>query len=177
MTISVLMYHIPFPTAVAASTRFGNLIGAGDLKSARIAFNTYYFVFVGIGLFNMALVVSMRHVIAQIFTNDADVRRLVITVLPIVAASQLFDATNALSSGLTRGLGRQKIAGWFNFGVYYFLCIPLSLLLTFGPPKMELVGLWIGPLTGLGIIALGLYFYLKYSDWEKAVEEAKQREE
>lgn len=177
MTISVAMYHIPFPTSVAASTRFGNLIGFGDLPSARIAFNTYYAIFIGIGIFDIILVTALRHVIAQVFTDDAAVRRLVVGVLPIVAAAQLFDATCALSNGLTRGLGRQMIAGCINFGVYYLFGIPLSLLLTFGPPHLELIGLWVGPLTGLGLTALILYLYMRASNWEKATEEARQREE
>ncbi|KAK1591091.1 hypothetical protein Q3G72_002192 [Acer saccharum] len=115
MTVSVLMYHIPFPTAVAASTRFGNLIGFGDLIAARIAFNTAYIIFLGIGVFDIILLTSLRHVIAQVFTDDPVVRKLFVAVLPIVAAAQLLlDAMCALSNALARGLGRQHIAGWVN---------------------------------------------------------------
>ncbi len=177
MTIAVLMFHLPFPTAVAASTRFGNLIGLGNLPAARIAFKTYYTMFVAIGTFDIILLTSLRHVIAQVFTDDLVVRKTIVAVLPIVAAAQLFDAFCALSNALTRGLGRQAIAGWVNLGVYYCFAIPLSLLLTFGPPKMELSGLWTGPLIGLGMVATILYFYMRLSDWSKAVEDAREREE
>lgn len=177
MTVSVLMYHIPFPTSVAASTRFGNLIGRGDLDTARTAFSTYYTIFLGIGFFDVVLLTSLRHVIAQQFTADPTVRSLIIAVIPIVAAAQVFDAFCALSNGLTRGLGRQSIAGWTNLGVYYLFAVPLSLLLTFGPPNLELTGLWIGPLSGLGMTALILHVYMRYADWGKAVEEARFRAE
>lgn len=177
MTISVMMYHIPFPAAVAASTRFGNLIGFGDLVAARIAFNTFYIIFLGIGVFDIVLLTSLRKVIAQSFTNDPVVRQFVVAVLPIVAAAQLFDAMCALSNALARGLGRQHIAGWVNLGVYYLFGVPLSFLLTFGPPKLELTGLWIGPLIGLGLTATILYFYMRYADWNLAVEDARDREE
>lgn len=178
MTVSVLMYHIPFPIAVAASTRFGNLIGQNNLASARVAFNTYYLLFVGvIGVFDIILLTSLRHVIATLFSRDPAVKVLIIGVLPFVAAAQLFDAVGALSNGLIRGLGRQKIAGWTNFVVYYLFSIPLSLLLTFGPPKLGLPGVWIGPLIGLGVTAGILFIYMTYADWSKAVEEARLREE
>lgn len=177
MTVAILMFHIPFPTSVAASTRFGNLIGLGNLSAARIAFNTYYAIFVAIGIFDIILLTSLRHTIAQAFTDDPAVRKIIVAVLPIVAAAQLFDALCALSNALTRGLGRQAIAGWVNLGVYYCFAIPLSLLLTFGPPHLELSGLWIGPLIGLGMVATILYLYMRFADWDKAVEEARGREE
>lgn len=177
MTIAVLMVHIPYPTSIAASTRFGNLIGLGDLIAARTAFNTFYVIFLGIGLFDVTLLTSARHVIARSFTDDPVVRGLIVAVLPIVAAAQLFDAMCAISNGMTRGLGRQKIGGWVNILVYYVFGIPLSLLLTFGPSRMELIGLWIGPLIGLGLTAIILYVYMRYADWSLAVEEARGREE
>lgn len=177
MTVAVMIYHIPFPISIAGSTRFGNLIGLGDLDSARVAFNTYYTIFLGIGVFDIVLLTSLRHVIARVFTDEESVRLIIIEVLPIVAAAQLFDAMCALSNGLTRGLGRQRIAGWTNLGVYYLFGVPLSLLLTFGPPRMDLVGLWIGPLIGLGMTSSILCVYMKYADWDKAVEEARGREE
>lgn len=177
MTVCVMLYHIPFPISVAGSTRFGNLIGAGHLISARTAFNTYYVIFLAIGTFDIVLLTSLRHIVARAFTHDPVVRHLLVGVLPVAAAAQLFDAVCALSNALTRGLGRQKIAGWVNLGVYYCFGVPLSLLLTFGPPKLELIGLWSGPLTGLGLTGLILYIYMRYADWGKAVEEAREREE
>lgn len=177
MTIAVLMVHIPYPTSIAASTRFGHLIGLGDLIAARTAFNTFFTIFLGIGLFDVTLLTSLRHVIAQSFTDDPVVRELIVAVLPMVAAAQFFDAMCSISNGLARGLGRQKIAGWVNIFSYYIFGIPLSLLLTFGPPKLELIGLWIGPLIGLGFTAIILYVYMRYADWGLAVEEARGREE
>lgn len=177
MTISVAMYHVPMPTAIAASTRFGNLIGLGDLPSAKVAFKAYYSIFFAIGIFDIIVLTSLRHVIARVFTDDQVVRTLIIEVLPIVAAAQLFDALGVLSNALTRGLGRQKIAGWVNLGVYYLFGVPLSLLLTFGPSHLGLTGLWIGPLIGLGMSGLILYLYMRYADWSKAVDEARLREE
>lgn len=165
------------PTAVAASTRFGNLIGHGALTAARKAWTTYYFVFIGIGVLDITVLTSLRHVIANSFTDDVVVRNIIIKILPVVAAAQMFDALACISNGLLRGLGRQRIGGWTNLGVYYGWAIPLSLVLTFGPLKMGLLGLWIGPLSGLGIVTVIVTLYMRFTDWQAAVDEARAREE
>jgi multidrug resistance protein, MATE family len=177
MTVCVTIYHIPFPISIAASTRFGNLIGYGALKAARTAWKTHYLLFVGIGLMDLVILTSLRHTIAAIFTSDKVVREHITSVLPIVASAQLFDALLAISNGLLRGLGRQNIGGWVNLGVYYLLALPLSFTLTFGPPRLELAGLWVGPCLGLGLGALMMGLYMRFTDWEKAVEDARSREE
>jgi MATE family multidrug resistance protein len=175
MSVAVTMYHIPMPVAVAASTRFGNLIGHGAVTAARKAWRIYYAVFIGIGIFDIVVLTSLRHVIARSFTDDVDVQYIIITTIPVVAAAQMFDAMACLVNGLLRGLGRQKVGGWVNLGVYYAWAIPLSLLLTFGPPKLGLLGLWVGPLSGLGIVTVIVTLYLKWSNWQMAVDEAKAR--
>ena len=117
--VSILVYHLPMPASIAASTRLGNLIGCGALDAARVAVTTYYFIFLGIGLFNLSFLVAMKDVIPRIFSNDFEVRNVVSLVMPICAAFQLVDSTTSLCNGLLRGLGLQYIGGWTNLVVYY----------------------------------------------------------
>lgn len=177
MTVCVAIYHVPFPISIVASTRFGNWVGSGLLIAARKAWRTFYLVFICIGLCDLILLTSLRHVIAQIFTQDEDVRAIIVKVLPIVASAQLFDALLAISNGLLRGLGLQRIGGYINFAVYYVFALPLSFFLTFGPPKLELQGLWIGPVLGLGLGSFCMWFYMRVADWNRCLEEARSREE
>ena len=176
-SIGVFIFHIPFPISIAASTRFGNLIGFGAFKSARKAFKLYYAIFAFIGVMDIILLTSLRNVIPQYFTDDPKVRKLIAQTMPVLAALQVFDATTALSNALLRGLGRQHVGGWVNLGAYYVFAIPLSLFLTFGPLKMGLSGLWYGPCAGLGLCTFALATYMATADWRKAVEEARMREE
>lgn len=177
MTVVVTMYHIPFPISIAASTRFGNLIGYGALNAARTAWNTYYLIFTAIAIFDVVLLTSCRHVIAATFTTDETVKAIIANAMPIVAITQLFDAFVAISNGLLRGLGRQKVGGFVNLGVYYLFALPLAFFLCFGPLKMGLGGLWAGPAAGLGCAALAMATYMRCTDWQKAVEDARAREE
>lgn len=177
MTVCVLMYHIPFPVSIAASTRFGNLIGYGALGAARTAARTYAIVFIGIGIFDFIFLVSLKEYIPLLFSKDLEVQARVAEVMPVVAAAQLFDATTALVNGLMRGLGRQFIGGLINLGVYYIFAVPVALFLSFGPPRLSLAGLWIGPCTGLALISFSEGAYIKWSNWQRAVDDARSREE
>lgn len=129
MTVGVLMYHIPFPVSIAATTRFGNLIGYGALGAARTAALTYTIVFIVIGIFDITLMVSLKNYIPVLFSKDPEVHAKVAEVMPVVAAAQFFDATTALCNGLVRGLGRQFVGGFINLGVYYVFAVPLALFL------------------------------------------------
>ena len=177
MTTSVLIYHIPFPVAVAASTRIGNLIGSGSLQATRTALLTYLAVFSIIGLFDMVVLILLRDILPLAFTSDPRVISIVSGVMPIVAAFQLFDSTTALMNAVLRGLGRQSIGGIANLGVYYIFAVPCALWLSFGVPKLGLWGLWIGPACGLAGITAFEGAYIWACSWEKAVEDAKSRDE
>lgn len=195
--VAILMYRLPMSAGIAASTRLGNLIGSGDLNAARVAVQTYYFIFLGIGCCDLSFLLVMKDFIPRIFSNDVDVRNLISLVMPICAAFQLVDSTTSLCNGLLRGLGLQYIGGWTNLAVYYGVSsvlvstpipprallinsefsIPLSLCLTFGPPQLGLWGLWTGPAAGLAGVTIINSIFIKRISWKKCVEEARRRSE
>ncbi|KAF1976178.1 MATE efflux family protein [Bimuria novae-zelandiae CBS 107.79] len=176
MTTAVMIYHIPFSTSVAVSTRLGNLIGAGALPAARIATRTYILIFLSIGLLDATFLTLTRHILPRAFTSDPEVIRIVASVMPILALFQLSDAGTALANAVLRGLGRQDIGGYVNLGVYYLVAIPTALALCFGPPKLDLKGMWTGCLLGSCLIWMVEGVYCRVWRWEKAVEEARGRE-
>lgn len=55
----LLVWHIPFSTSVAISTRIGHLMGAGMIGNARKVAGWYTWMFVAFGLLNMVLVVAL----------------------------------------------------------------------------------------------------------------------
>ena len=177
MTVAIIMYHIPFPVSIVATTRFANLIGAGAIRAARVAAKSYVVCFIGIGLFDIILLVSLRNILPKAFTEDEEVRLKVSEALPVVAAAQFFDSLAALSNGMMRGLGRQAIGGWLNLAVYYIFAVPLALFLAFGSPQLNLAGFWIGLGSGLAAIALVEGAFIKWSNWQRAVDDARSREE
>ncbi|KAH6644684.1 mate-domain-containing protein [Boeremia exigua] len=176
MTMAVSIYHIPFAVGVAVSTRLGNLIGAGSLRAARIATKCYILTFLAIGIIDCIVLAACKNVLPKAFTTDPEVREIVSTVLPLLAVFQFCDSTTALVNALLRGLGKQAIGGWCNLFVYYVIAVPLALALCF-PADWKLLGLWTGCAVGSSCISITEGIYIKFYNWEHAIEEARGREE
>ncbi len=168
-TLSIITFQIPFPISIAASTRLGNLIGAGLPGASQVCINVTLAMACCAGAFNVVMLTTLRHHIPKVFTSDPDVSDLIINVLPLFAAFQMFDALAANSSGLLRGIGRQKIGGWIAVSCYYGvsirrdhfsilipdrnilqIAIPVSFGVAFGL-RWSLFGLWTGPAVGLSL--------------------------
>jgi MATE family multidrug resistance protein len=177
MTTCMVMFHIPFSVSVAVSTRLGNLVGSGNLDAAKIATRTYVIIFVVMGLVDGAFLTLARNVLPKAFSDDPKVIAIAASVMPVLAAFQLFDSTTALVNGLLRGLGRQKIGGYANLFVYYIVAVPLALFLCFGPPDLKLEGLWIGCVVGSALITISEGAYCKLFNWQKAIDDASVRDE
>lgn len=122
-TLSIITFQIPFPVSIAASTRLGNLIGAGLPGASQVCINVTFVMACCAGAFNAVMLTTLRYHIPKLFTSDPIVTDLIINVIPLFAAFQMFDALVANSSGLLRGMGRQKIGGWIAVSCYYGVSI------------------------------------------------------
>jgi MATE family multidrug resistance protein len=176
MSLAVAIYHVPFSVGVAVSTRLGNLIGSGSLSSARTATRTYILTFLLIGVFDFTFLTAARNVLPKAFSTDPEVISIVSTVLPLLAVFQFCDSTTALANAILRGLGLQAIGGWANLFVYYVIAVPLALFLCFRS-DWKLVGLWAGCAVGSSCITAAEGVYMYFYDWDRAVEDARRREE
>lgn len=140
-SVTGITFQIPFPMAVAASTRIANLIGATLHEHARMAAKVAVFFSVVVGIFNLLFLSLLRNLIPRLFTPDEDVIELVGALLPLCAAFQLFDAIQANTNGILRGIGRQEIGGYIALFAYYIIGMPISFGLAFGA-GWGLWGLW-----------------------------------
>ena len=149
-TAASITFQIPFPISIAASTRVANLIGATLADAAKTTAKVALVVAVGVGVFNVILLSSLRNYIPQLFTSDPEVIELVANILPLCAAFQLFDALAACCNGILRGLGRQEVGGWVQLFCYYAVAMPISMGTAFGL-HWDLYGLWSGVALALGL--------------------------
>lgn len=174
-TCSVLVWHVPFSTGVAVTTRIGHLVGAGALKTAKRVISFYAIVFVCIGIFDGLLLLALRHAIPKFFSDDPDVQAIATRTMPFVALFQVMDAIIAGCSGTLRGFGRQSICAWAAFIVNYCGAVPLALWLELGRPHLELMGCWTALEGGMIVIAVVEVSTLKLMSWQRCVEDAKSR--
>lgn len=92
--------------------------------------------------------------------NNAEVRALVLSFLPIAAAFMLFDATQVAANQLLRGLKDVKLPMWITGISYWVVGFPVAWYLGL-KTEIGAVGIWYGLLAGLAVasVLLGCRFY------------------
>ncbi|MEO8275867.1 MAG: MATE family efflux transporter [Thermoanaerobaculia bacterium] len=153
LNLASITYMVPLGIALGASTRVGNLIGAREPVAAARAGWVALALGSGVMALFALLFIAGRSLIPSWFTPDAAVIALAATLLPIVAAFELFDGLQVVGGGILRGMGRTRPAALFNLIGYYALGLPLAAWLG-RPERLGLVGIWWGLALGLAIVAI-----------------------
>ena len=152
---------MPLGIALAAVTRVGNLIGAGQPAEADRA------AWVAFGLGGGVMALSGlafffgRAWLPTLFTHDPVVIAATTAILPVVAAFQVFDGLQVVGGGVLRGMGQTRPAAIANLLGYYVLALPLGWWLAFRA-GLGVVGLWWGLALALAIVALLLLGYVRW---------------
>lgn len=152
LNLASITYMVPLGIGLGASTRVGNLIGAGEPRAAQRAAWVAFALGGGVMAVFALLFVAGRSIIPFWFTPDAAVVALAATLLPVVAAFELFDGLQVVASGVLRGMGRTRPAALFNLVGYYALGLPLAAWLGHRE-RLGLVGIWWGLALGLAVVA------------------------
>lgn len=159
LNLASIAYMVPLGISIAATTRVGNLLGAGDRPGAQRA-AWVAFALGGTVMLAFALVfVAGRTWIPAWYTSAPAVIALAAAVLPIVAAFELFDGLQVVGGGILRGVGRTRPAAIANLFGYYALGLPLGWWLA-GPGGLRLAGLWWGLAAGLFAVAVVLVVWI-----------------
>jgi len=156
-----LIYMMPLAMASASGVLTGQAIGAGDRLRARRT----GFVGIGSGLFFACLVAFAvwfgREAIAGLYTRDAEVRTVAITLLAYVATYHLFDALSAVAVSVLRGYKKTVVPMFCNIVALWGLGLGGGYLLAFGSStQMGAAGFWIAGTAGVltGSVLIIVYF-------------------
>lgn len=167
INMAALSFMVPLGLAQGAATRVGNRIGAGDPRTAQRA----AWVSLAMGAAFMCLAaltfVLLRDVLPRIYTTERVVLEAASAILPIAAAFQIFDGTQAVGCGILRGMGRVRPAMIFNLVSYWCLALPLGAWLAFSQ-GWGLAGIWWGLVLGLGVVATSLVAWIRVRGPEHA---------
>jgi len=155
LNFASVTYMVPLGISSAAAVSVGHAIGAGDAARARRA--GWMAMALGTGFMVLAaiLLVVFPRPLIEMYTRDARVLAAGPALLGIVAAFEIFDAIQIVSTGSLRGLGETRAPMWANFVGYWVLGLPLGFFLCFGL-RWGIYGLWIGLTLALIVIALAL---------------------
>ncbi|PUZ72248.1 hypothetical protein GQ55_2G378400 [Panicum hallii var. hallii] len=168
----VFMISVGFNAA--ASVRVGNELGAGNPRSA--AFSAWMVTALSAFVSAIAGLVTflLRDKLSYIFTTGEVVSRAVADLCPLLVGTILLCGIQPVLSGVAVGCGWQAMVAYINIGCYYFIGIPIGVLLGF---KFDfgIKGLWGGMIGGTLIQTLILIWITLRTDWNKEVEEARKR--
>lgn len=161
LNMAALSFMMPLGVGLAASTRVGNLLGAGRPHDAQRAAWVSIALGAGVMALAAALFVLGRSVLPRIYTDEIAVIAAGAAILPIAAAFQIFDGVQVVGCGVLRGMGRTRPAAVFNLLGYWVIGLPLGgwLGLRAG---WGLGGIWWGLAIGLAVVATALVFWIRW---------------
>ena len=159
LNMASLSFMVPLGIALAATTRVGNLIGAGDRHAAqRAAWVAFGLAGLAMGVFG-ALYALFPRAWSRLYTDEAAVVLQAAAVMPSVAAFQVFDGLQVVGGGILRGMGKTRPPMLIHFLGFYGLGLPLAWLLTFRA-DWGLAGLWWGLALGLFAVAIAFVVWI-----------------
>lgn len=160
---TALIYMMPLAMSSAAGVLVGQAIGAGDMRRARMT------GLMGIGGgFGLACVVGLvvwfgRDTIAGLYTRDAQVHAIAVTLLGFVSCYHLFDATSAIAVSALRGYKKTVVPMFCNLVALWGIGLGGGYVIAFGHadrPAMGAAGFWLAGLAGMvvGSVLITSYF-------------------
>ncbi|CAI9777215.1 unnamed protein product [Fraxinus pennsylvanica] len=171
--ITSLVYVFPSSLSLGVSTRVGNELGARRPEKARISMIVSITCAVALGFAAMWFTTLMRHTWGRFFTKDVEILDLTAIALPIAGLCELGNCPQTTGCGVLRGSARPSIGANINLGSFYFVGMPVAVLMGF-VLKMGFSGLWLGLLVAQASCLLLMFYVLYTTDWIVEMERAKE---
>lgn len=150
LNISTVSFMLPSGIAAAVATRVGQLQGA-DKDWGRAAV-TGIAMGAGVMCLSALLFSLVPSGLGGLYTDDAAVIAVLVLLLPVAGAFQLFDGVQVVSFGALRGLADVRVPTAVNLLAYWGVGLPLAWFLAF---RWDLGarGVWMGLVLALAIVA------------------------
>ena len=152
-TFANMTFMIPLALSNAIAVKVGFANGAKNIADLK------RYSFVGITMSVMFMMVcaivyfSVPEFLIKLFTNDVELIKITVPVLYILAMFEVFDGLQVSLSGIFKGLKKTSVVLLSNMIGYWFVAIPLGLILAFRFNFM-LSGFWIGILVASIVLCL-----------------------
>jgi MATE family multidrug resistance protein len=143
LNCAALSFMVPLGISSAAAVAVGQAIGRREPIEARHS----GYIAIGLACAFMActaiLFLAIPRQILEIYSNNAHVLSLGVSLLAVAAAFQLFDGIQATTTGALRGAGNTRIAMFANLCGYWLFGLPIGYILCFRY-GFGVIGLWWG---------------------------------
>ncbi|WP_019949066.1 MATE family efflux transporter [Hymenobacter aerophilus] len=160
INVASVTYMAASGIGAAVTIRVGKFFGAHDGAGARQAGQMGYLLTFAFMCLTGLVLVLVRNYLPFYYNHDPAVVAQAATLLLIAAAFQVSDGLQVVGLGALRGLEDVKVPSVVALLAYWVVALPLGYVLAF-KLNMGAVGVWLGLLTGLTLVAgmLLLRFY------------------
>lgn len=167
-------FMLVFGFLAASGVRVSNELGRGDAKAAKFSVKVAIATTTVIGFFFSIICLVFGHKLAHLFTSNDEVIESVTSLSVLLAFSVFLNGFQAVLSGVAVGAGRQAVVAYINIACYYFIGIPVGVLLGH-VADLKVKGIWIGMLLGVLTQSLVLGYVTWKTDWDNEVKKASER--
>jgi MATE family multidrug resistance protein len=155
LNIAALAFMVPLGLSSAGAVRVGHAVGARDMSRAvhagwtALAAGAAIMALIGLVLFLWPVL------LISAFTTDHRMVDIGVPLLAIAAGFQLFDGTQAVVTGVLRGIGDTRVPMIMNVIGHWLFGLPVGYALCYWY-GWGVLGLWVGLSVGLIFTALVL---------------------
>jgi len=153
ISFSSTTFMIPLALSGATTVMVGQLIGSGKYREARVSGAVGILLCAGFMTLSAAFLLVFRDAVVGLYTDDAAVTGIAISLLLMAAIFQIADGVQIGAAGALRGYKDTTIPMGINIVAFWFLAFPLAYLaaITYkAPPNF----IWAGFVVGLGVAAI-----------------------
>ncbi|PLK27546.1 MATE family efflux transporter [Novosphingobium sp. TH158] len=157
LQVAAAFFQIPYGIGQAATIRVGYHYGAGDRQGVARAGLAVFGVCLAAQVIAIAAMLGAPRLIISAYVDpdaaeNAQVVAFALQYLVIAAAFQLFDGVQTVAAGALRGLQDTKWPMIIALSGYWLVGFAVAAWLGLGTP-LEGVGVWIGLMAGLVVVA------------------------
>lgn len=167
-------FMLVFGFLAASGVRVSNELGRGDAKAAKFSVKVAIATTTVIGSFFSLICLVFTRKLAHLFTSNDEVIESVTSLSVLLAFSVLLNGFQAVLSGVAVGAGRQAVVAYINIICYYFIGLPVGVLLGY-VADLKVKGIWTGMLLGVVMQSIVLGYVTWKTDWDNEVKKASER--
>ena len=151
LNVAGLTFMVPLGISAAGAVRVGHAVGRRDGPGASAAGWSTIALGAGVMTVSAAVFLAAPRLVLGVFTPDAQVVGIGLTLIFVAALFQIFDGLQVAATGALRGLGDTRTPMRMNLAGHWMCGLPIGYTLCF-VAGWGVIGLWIGVLIGLTLI-------------------------
>jgi MATE family multidrug resistance protein len=160
--LTTVSFMIPLAISNAIAVKVGFANGTGNIVDLKKYSSTGIFMSVGFMACSAVVFAFFPEFLVKLFTADAELIKITVPILYIVAAFQVFDGLQVSLSGVFKGIKKTSVVMITNLIAYWVISLPLGYFLAF-KYNLKLVGFWWGLLfAGVLLCVMMLGYLVKY---------------